>query len=79
MLNLRIEIAKPLRLNARERMTAGGEIQGWCIPVGIGMTSFMMPPEKIAWSGWIYFAMAILVPLHSRFRRRLIRAAGQGE
>ncbi len=58
-------------------MTAGGEIQGWCIPVGIGITSFMMPPEKIAWSGWIYFAMAILVPLHSRFRRRLSARPGR--
>ncbi|MBA2242369.1 MAG: hypothetical protein H0W04_05700 [Chthoniobacterales bacterium] len=35
-------------------------------------------PEQIAWSGWIYFTMAILVPLHSRFRRRLIRAAAEG-
>jgi len=38
-----------------------------------------MPPGKIAWSGWVYFSMAILVPLHSRHRRQRIQATPIGD
>jgi hypothetical protein len=31
-----------------------------------------LPPELIDWSGWVYFSMAILVPLHSAYRKRSI-------
>ncbi|HEX8281364.1 MAG TPA: hypothetical protein VF551_08300, partial [Chthoniobacterales bacterium] len=57
--------------------TTRGEINGWCIPVVVGLialiAAWVLPLERIAWSGWIYFSMAILVPLHSNFRRRRIR------
>ena len=80
LLNLRAwTLRKPLRLNPRERVTTQGELQGWCIPVGIGLASLFLalflPGERIAWSGWVYFSMAILVPLHARYRRQHIRAA----
>jgi hypothetical protein len=29
-----------------------------------------LPREQIEWSGWIYFSMAILVPLHRTFSNR---------
>jgi hypothetical protein len=29
-----------------------------------------LPREQIEWSGWIYFSMAILVPLHRIFSKR---------
>jgi hypothetical protein len=67
----------PLRLNALEIRTTRGELTGWMIPVATGIVSLglalMLPAEKVAWSGWVYFTMAVLVPLHSAFRRRAIR------
>ena len=75
LLNLRAwQLRKPLRLNTREKLITHYEITGWCIPVGIGIVSFILalalPIEQIAWSGWVYFSMVILVPLHSAYRRR---------
>jgi len=29
-----------------------------------------LPREHIEWSGWVYFSMAILVPLHKAYFRR---------
>jgi uncharacterized membrane protein len=77
LLNLRAwQLRKPLRLNARERLVTLYEVTGWGIPVGIGISSFVLalilPRELIDWSGWIYFSMAILVPLHAAYRRRRI-------
>jgi hypothetical protein len=77
LLNLRAwQLRKPLRLNARERLVTLYEVTGWGIPVGIGIISFVLalilPRELIDWSGWIYFSMAILVPLHAAYRRRRI-------
>lgn len=80
LLNLRAyRLREPLRLNEHERVTTLGEITGWAVPVTIGVISLVLaltlPPEHVAWSGWIYFSMIVLVPLHSRFRRRRIAAA----
>jgi uncharacterized membrane protein len=77
LLNLRAwQLRKPLRLNAREELITLYEVTGWCIPVGIGIASLVLaltlPREQIEWSGWIYFSMVILVPLHSAYRRRRI-------
>jgi uncharacterized membrane protein len=77
LLNLRAwQLRDPLRLNARERLITLYEITGWGVPVGIGIISFALaltlPPAQIAWSGWVYFSMIILVPLHSAYRRRKI-------
>ena len=72
-------LRKPLRLNARERSITLGEITGWSVPVGVGIISFVLaltlPLEQIAWSGWIYFSMIILVPLHNRYLKRTISEA----
>lgn len=75
LLNLRAwQLREPLRLNARERLITRYEITGWSIPVGVGITAFVLalilPREEIAWSGWIYFSMIVLVPLHSAYRSR---------
>ena len=69
LLNLRAwQLRDPLRLNARERAMTFREVTGWSIPVGVGIISLvlalLMPRAQIEWSGWIYFSMAILVPLH---------------
>jgi hypothetical protein len=75
LLNLRAwQLREPLRLDARERTITLNEITGWSIPVGVGVISLILaltlPREHIEWSGWIYFSMAILVPLHKAYFRR---------
>ncbi len=77
LLNLRAwQLRKPLRLNARERLITLYEVTGWAIPVCVGIISFVLamilPRELIDWSGWVYFSMAILVPMHSAYRKRRI-------
>jgi hypothetical protein len=74
LLNLRAwQLRKPLRLNAREKLITLYEITGWSVPVGVGIISFVLaltlPREQMAWSGWVYFSMVILVPLHSAYRK----------
>lgn len=68
-----------LRLNARERLMTRGELTGWSIPVSVGTVSlvfsFILPIEKIAWCGWIYFLMAIALRLHAFWHRRRLAAA----
>ena len=68
------QLREPLRLNAREKLVTRGELEGWSIPVSVGIVSLVLaltlPTEKIAWSGWVYFSMALLVPLHVAYRRR---------
>jgi hypothetical protein len=69
LLNLRAwQLREPLRLNARERAMTFNEVTGWSVPVGVGLVSLVLalclPGKQIQWSGWIYFSMAILVPLH---------------
>lgn len=75
LLNLRAwHLREPLRLNERERLTTWHEIMGWSMPVCVGVISFLLaltlPIQQVAWSGWIYFSMAILGPLHSAYRNR---------
>jgi hypothetical protein len=75
LLNLRAwQLREPLRLNARERLITRYEIAGWSLPVAVGIISLVLaltlPIREIAWSGWVYFSMVILVPLHSAYRRR---------
>jgi hypothetical protein len=72
LLNLRAwQLREPLRLNARERAMTFNEVIGWSIPVGVGLVSLVLalwlPGTRIQWSGWIYFSMAILVPLHRAY------------
>ncbi|PYL85682.1 MAG: hypothetical protein DMF23_03175, partial [Verrucomicrobia bacterium] len=84
LLNLRAwQLREPLRLNAREQLMTRGELTGWSIPVSVGIVSlvfsFTLPIEQIAWCGWVYFLMAILVRVH-RFlhRRRLAAVSAEG-
>ncbi len=77
LLNLRAwQLRKSLRLNELERLITLYEMTGWAIPVCVGIISFVLatilPREFIDWSGWVYFSMAILVPLHSAYRKRRI-------
>jgi hypothetical protein len=68
------QLREPLRLNERERFLTRNDLRGWSIPTTVGLTSLTLaltlPFEHISWSGWIYFSMAILVPLHRKFIRR---------
>jgi uncharacterized membrane protein len=80
LLNLRAwQLREPLRLNERETLVTRGELSGWSIPVSVGIVSLIfaltLPAEQIQWSGWIYFSMIILVPLHDHYLKRKIRAA----
>lgn len=79
LLNLRAwQLREPLRLNAPERLVTRGELTGWSIPVSVGIVSLVLaltlPAERIEWSGWVYFSMAILVPLHEFFHKRKLKA-----
>ena len=64
----------PLRLNAREQFLTRAQISGWCIPMAVGLVSLVLaltvPARHFPWSGWIYFSMSILVPLHRIWVRR---------
>jgi uncharacterized membrane protein len=66
-----------LQLNARERLMTRGELTGWSIPVIVGIVSlvfsFTLPTEKIAWCGWIYFLMAIMLRVHGFWHRRRLK------
>jgi len=75
LLNLRAwQLREPLRLNDPEKLITRQEITGWSVPVGVGLVSLglalTLPIEHVAWSGWIYFSMVILVPLHSAYHTR---------
>src|SRR5438067_3260380 len=80
LLNLRAwQLREPLRLNSRERLMTRGELSGWSIPVCVGIVSLVLaltlPPQQIQWSGWVYFSMIILVPLHDHYLKGRIRRA----
>jgi hypothetical protein len=68
------QLREPLQLNVEEKSITLHEVTGWSIPVSVGILSFILalslPREHIAWSGWVYFSMAILVPLHKAYSRR---------
>lgn len=68
------QLRGPLRLNARELFLTREDIRGWSIPTAVGLTSLVfaltLPIDHISWSGWIYFSMIILVPVHRRIMRR---------
>src|SRR4051812_9910554 len=71
------QLREPLRLNARERLMTRGELTGWSIPVSVGlislMFSFILPIEQIAWCGWVYFLMAIMVRVHRFWHGRRLK------
>jgi hypothetical protein len=68
------KLREPLRLNAREQFLTRAELSGWCIPPIVGFMSLLLalllPARHFLWSGWIYFSLAILVPLHREWVRR---------
>jgi uncharacterized membrane protein len=68
------QLRVPLRLNAREERLTRSEIFGWGIPLTVGMAALVLalaaPSRYISWSGWIYFSMAILVPVRKWWDRR---------
>jgi uncharacterized membrane protein len=80
LLNLRAwQLREPLRLNAREKLITRYEIAGWSLPVVLGIISLLLalilPIEQIAWSGWVYFSMAVLVPLQKTIFQRKLRTS----
>jgi uncharacterized membrane protein len=68
------QLREPLRLNERERFLTRNDLKGWSIPTAVGLTSLalalILPIDQISWSGWIYFSMIFLVPLHRRYLSR---------
>jgi uncharacterized membrane protein len=65
------KLREPLRLNERERFLTRADLSGWSIPVTVGLIALVLaltlPVKQISWSGWVYFSMAIIVPLHRWF------------
>ncbi len=75
LLNLRAwQLREPLRLDAREKFITRSEILGWSVPVAVGLVSLVLALtlsiNQIAWSGWVYFSMIVLVPIQRAWRRR---------
>jgi uncharacterized membrane protein len=75
LLNLRAwQLREPLRLDARESSMTRQEVTGWSVPVAVGIISLVLalslPIAQIEWSGWVYFSMAVLVPLHKAYFAR---------
>jgi uncharacterized membrane protein len=70
-------LREPLRLNDREQALTRANLAGWRIPMTVGIIAFVMaltlPTQYIGLSGWIYFSMAVVVPLHRRYLRRRYR------
>src|SRR5207253_8883968 len=80
LLNLRAwQLREPLGLNARERLMTRGELTGWSIPMSVGLVSlvfsFTLPIEKIAWCGWVYFLIAIIVRVQWVWQRLTTKEA----
>src|SRR5436190_3425425 len=78
LLNLRAwQLRESLRLNARERLMTLGELTGWSIPVSVGIVSlllsFILPIQEIAWCGWVYFLMAIVLRVHKLLHNRRLK------
>ena len=71
------KLREPLRLNERERFLTRADVMGWSIPMIVGVIALVLaltlPEDHIAWSGWVYFSMAIVVPAHKWFLRRRAR------
>jgi hypothetical protein len=68
------QLRGPLRLNERELFLTREDLRGWSIPTAVGITSLVLaltlPMTRLSWSGWIYFSMVIVVPVHRRILRR---------
>ena len=68
------QLREPLRLNERERFLTRADVSGWSIPVTVGIVALVLaltlPVDRVNWSAWVYFSMAIVVPLHRWFLRR---------
>ena len=68
------QLREPLRLNERERFLTRADMTGWCIPATTGIIALVLaltlPEDHISWSGWIYFSMVIVVPIHKWVNRR---------
>lgn len=75
LLNLRAwKLRDALRLNAREEMMTRQELWRWSTPVAVGLFSLALaltlPVSRIQWSGWVFFSLAVLVPLQRRWGSR---------
>ena len=75
LLNLHAwKLREPLRLNEHERLMTRGEVSGWSIPVGVGLLALVLaltlPFKHVQWSGWCYFLLSVLLPLHGKWLRR---------
>src|SRR5438067_8024962 len=75
LLNLRgWQLRDPLRSHKQGKLTTRGGITGCSIPGVRGMIQLVLasvlPGVQLAWSGWVYVSMAVLVPLHSAYWKR---------
>lgn len=75
------QLRDALRLNTREQLMTRGELTGWSIPMAVGIVSlifsFVLPIEQIAWCGWVYFLMAILIRVHNFMHGRRLKKSDE--
>jgi len=57
------------------------EVIAWSIPLHVGIISLgravSLAGEHIEWTGWIYFSIAILVPLHKVYFKRKTKSGAE--
>jgi uncharacterized membrane protein len=78
LLNLRAwYLRDALQLNQRELLLTRCAIEGWSIPVAVGIVSLLLalvlPRGYLGWSGWVYYSLALLLALHRRSVRARLR------
>lgn len=70
-------LREPLRLNAEEQVLTRAAVTGWSVPALVALLSLIfalvLPPQHLSWSGWVYYSLAVLVPLHRRWSTRSLR------
>lgn len=81
LLNLRAwQLRGPLRLNEREMALTRSAIFGWCVPASVALLSLalalFLPPRLLSLSGYVYFMLAILVPVKRRIGQQQLARLG---
>lgn len=71
------QLRVPLRLNAREQLLARAELIAWSFPISVGLFSLsyslLVPIRYVPSSGWMYFSLALLMPIHRHRTRAKLR------
>jgi len=71
-----------LDLDARELILTRAEVAAWLILGSVGAIStavaLFTPLADLAWPGWVYMLLAVIMPLFARHTNRAVRALDTG-